>query len=618
MKSRSWLGLGAALAITSCAHSTSAGSPATGSPADLVPSTLALVEEVRGLHARTPIAVQILAPKEFSKILGDHNQSSHEDLERLRASWIAFGLMPPALDLESSLRNVFDEQVVGFYDPKSKALYVRSQMPAFGGIDMTLLTRGVLAHEIEHALQDQLLISLDATPKDEEANLARTALIEGDAQLTMIAALAKLNGQSIQGALGNVAALTRLGPDIFARISGFSPKLLEAPLVLRETLAFPYVAGLSFAGALWEAGGFDFVDRAFRAPPVSASQVLHPARYSKDLRPRPVAEPSLPAGWAVKDRGSLGELGTLAVLEQCLARVKAEGNAAALAGDRYVVGQRPDGRLGLIWVSLWPTRKSADAFALNMIWQEPCWDKLRGDGKGSVGSEVQIQIAASDTALAPRWIEMVVLRGVPEPDAKPILAALQSSEPGPAPTPKPPFGNGFTLKPVAPIVPEVRHGTLSGSAWRDEGLGLAATIPTGWIPKINLAAVALVIAAPSGSRDNGVYGYVPAPLNETLLHQAVGALTGSVEASVGGGQKLRQESEGRVEQRGVTGLQSRWVLEGGDLHLRILMLPICAGRATAMLATFAHGSSAAALDGWADSFTIGKPGAACPAQGATQ
>jgi len=602
-----------AWALASCAHAPPAVPPSSTSPADLVPSTIALVQEVRGLKARTPIQVQILETPAFSKALGELHEPSRDELERLHAAWTAFGLASPSFDLQASLRSVFDEQVVGFYSPTAKTLYVRSQLPAFGDASAVVLTRGVLAHEIEHALQDQLLTPLDQLSKDDEANLARSALIEGDAQLTMLATLAKLSGVSIESALGNMAALTRLGPDTLARVSGFSPKLLEAPAILRETLAFPYFSGLSLAGALWQAGGFDLVNRAFATPPVSASQVLHPSRYARDARPRAIADPPLPPGWTERDRGSMGELGTLTVLEQCLARVKAEGNAASLSGDRYLVAQRPDGRLGLVWVSAWASRKAADAFALNIIWQEPCWDKNRGDGKGSVGSEVKIELAASEASEPPKWTEMVVMRGVPEEQAKPILAALASSTPGPAPVSKPPFGEGFSLKPIAPTVPGVRHGTVSGLEWRDDGLGLAATIPQGWTAKTDLPGVALVIRL-TGTGDNGVYGYIPATLTDALAHQVAGAMMGSFESAVGGGKKLRPESEEKIQHHGTPGLQTSWLMDGTDFKLQLLMVPICAGRATAMLATFSHASTEADLSHWVDSFTVApQAGAACPA-----
>ncbi len=608
------IGFSLACILASCAHSPPAAPPSSTSPAELVPSTIALVQEVRGLKARHPIQVQMLDPPAFSKALGALHEPSRDELESLRAAWVAFGLAPPTFDLRASIRGVFDEQVVGFYSPAAKALYVRSQMPDLGEDHGALMTRGVLAHEIEHALQDQLLTPLDQMSKDDEANLARSALVEGDAQLTMLAALAKLNGVSIENALGNMAALTRLGPDTLARVSGFSAKLLEAPAILRETLSFPYFTGLSLAGALWQAGGFDLVNRAFATPPVSTSQVLHPSRYAHDIRPRPIPDPPLPEGWTEKDRGSMGELGTLAVLEQCLARVKAEGNAASLSGDRYLVAARPDGRLGLIWVSTWTSRQAADSFALNMILQEPCWDRSRGDGPGSVGPEVQIQLAASEASELPKWTEMVVLRGVPEGQAKSILATVASMMPGPAPLSKPPFGEGFKLKPVAPTVPSVRHGAISGPKWRDDGLGLAATIPKGWTANTELPGIALVIRL-VGTRDSGVYGYIPAALTDALVHQVSGAMMGSLEATVGGGKKLRQESEEKIQHHGTPGRRARWGMDGTDFKLQLLMLPICAGRATAMLATFSHASTEADLSGWLDSFTVSpQAGAACPAQ----
>src|SRR5262249_11313572 len=58
------------------------------------------------------------------------------------------GLLPRDADYQKLLMDVLLEQVAGFYDPLSHHLYIADWL----GLE---LQRPALAHEIEHALQDQ-------------------------------------------------------------------------------------------------------------------------------------------------------------------------------------------------------------------------------------------------------------------------------------------------------------------------------------------------------------------------------------------------------------------------------------------------------------------------------
>src|SRR4029079_178790 len=58
------------------------------------------------------------------------------------------GLLPESADYQQLLLDLLMEQVAGFYDPFARKLYIADWL----GLDMQ---RPALAHEIEHALQDQ-------------------------------------------------------------------------------------------------------------------------------------------------------------------------------------------------------------------------------------------------------------------------------------------------------------------------------------------------------------------------------------------------------------------------------------------------------------------------------
>src|SRR5262249_44862680 len=114
--------------------------------------------------------------------------------------------------------------------------------------------RGVLIHEMVHALQDQHfgLAKLHQASFGSDAELARAALVEGDATFTMIELLKKEQPR--------VAAM------------------LDAPLGKAKNLqnAFLYAQGARYVKALKERGGWGRVNAAYRFPPRSTAAVLHP------------------------------------------------------------------------------------------------------------------------------------------------------------------------------------------------------------------------------------------------------------------------------------------------------------------------------------------------------
>src|SRR5262249_47939717 len=114
--------------------------------------------------------------------------------------------------------------------------------------------RGVLVHEMVHALQDQHfgLKKLHPTGFDSDADLARAALVEGDATFTMIELLKKDQ------------------PHVLA--------MLDTNLDKAKNLQNPFLygEGARYAKALKEKGGWEAVNAAYKFPPRSTASVLHP------------------------------------------------------------------------------------------------------------------------------------------------------------------------------------------------------------------------------------------------------------------------------------------------------------------------------------------------------
>jgi uncharacterized iron-regulated protein len=185
-----------------------------------------------------------------------------------------------------------DQHLQGFYSTKDKALYMYDDVSG-------AYERGVMIHEMVHALQDQQF-GLEKLHQDagDDAELAKDALIEGDATFTMIEVLKKDQPK--------VAAM------------------LDAPLDKAKNLrhAFLYAQGARYVKALKERGGWEAVNNAYRFPPQSTAEVLHPEGVSMiDLGPGQV----------------VGELGWIEKLRQAPdAAPMAVEAASGWIGDRTV------------------------------------------------------------------------------------------------------------------------------------------------------------------------------------------------------------------------------------------------------------------------------------------
>ena len=146
-------------------------------------------------------------------------------------------------------------QVAGYYDPETGDVVVR--VPEGGG-SLDANGQTTLAHELDHALTDQALGLPDIEEAGaSDANLARLALVEGDATLLM----QRFALQSI-GLLDQLGAA--LGPDAMAA----QQDLAGVPPYLRSELMFPYTTGMAYACRLQEDGGWRGVDAAYDRLPV--------------------------------------------------------------------------------------------------------------------------------------------------------------------------------------------------------------------------------------------------------------------------------------------------------------------------------------------------------------
>lgn len=335
--------------------------PALQAAADsLVPR----LEVLSGLEARAPIRVAVQSRDAVRAYVEDELEEDlpPDELEWIRATYVAFGLIPDTLDLRRLLLDLYTEQVVGYYDPETERLYV---VEGVAGEEL----RPVMVHELVHALQDQHadLDSLIARERGNDRRSAAQAAVEGHATLVMFAWLVEERaGGAVDGTrLPDMSA--QLEPLLEAQNEQF-PVFRSAPRIIRQTLLFPYVRGAAFVQALWReaprAGG------GRPAPlgdllPVSTEQVLHPRERFLADRDEPTELALAPAGaggWSVRYENTLGELEASILLDEHLGP-GAGRIAAGWDGDRYALLESPSGERVLVWYSVWDDAGAADAFA---------------------------------------------------------------------------------------------------------------------------------------------------------------------------------------------------------------------------------------------------------------
>lgn len=352
------------------------GVPPPVREADLSPEQQKVVDDVkaqvsalRGLPWKATLPVKVVSKEELArrvKALNTEERAKHRDEQQANESVLKLlQLIPRNIDLATTVDQLLAGGVLGFYDDETKALFVGSDSP--GAPDPA--TRSVLSHELTHALTDQHFDfgtrtrALDDADRTEEST-AFTALIEGDAELVRTQWEEKYlspaeRKQAATGSADSVGAYDKV------------------PQYLLDSLFFPYQDGLAFVRSRYKAGGFAEVDNAYRSPPTSTEQILHPDLYAPGQAWAAPALPDLAAatGCGKVDTGTLGELDMAELLGRQLNKADSRAAAAGWNGDAYGV-VRCGAALGL--ADRWQTDTPADTTEL--------FDALTRWAKGWSGS----------------------------------------------------------------------------------------------------------------------------------------------------------------------------------------------------------------------------------------
>src|SRR2546422_5743751 len=293
---------------------------------------LGQMNQITGLKLITPLKKSLRSREEIRafviKQMNEEKNAAKRYADARSAE--ALGLIPKGFDLDPFMLNVLTEQVEGLYDPKTREFYIADWSPISD-------QRMVMAHELTHALEDQhfqIETWLKAARPNEDAELARDAVLEGSAMAAMVDYLMLGTGRSLKD-------VPEFDPGMLIGDLGSTPTLQKAPPFLKDALIFPYLGGLTFSAAVMKNTGWAALPGLFEKPPVSTQQILHPALYRSGKTPSSVTLPPLEKllgdNWSKLDENILGEFGWKEVLKQFLDSDRAKTLAAAWDGDRYIV-----------------------------------------------------------------------------------------------------------------------------------------------------------------------------------------------------------------------------------------------------------------------------------------
>jgi len=308
------------------------------------------------------------------------------DAKRMQSSEIVlkkFGLLDRDFNLKPFLLALLKEQIEAYYDAKTKSVYMLDWVD----IDEQ---KPVLAHELTHALQDQhigLEKWSDQTPAEvsvsssedtdhlarDEMDTAREAVVEGQATAVMMDYMLRPLGKSLVK-----------DPEVIDEVkaqmagAGDSPVMARAPILLSESLLFPYREGLSFTQDLWmDKGQKAAFAGAMDRPPASTWEVINPREYERSRIPvvplLPNIHPLVDKLYRPYDIGQVGQL-DMHILAEIFGGDRAASTfSPAWDGGIYWAGQLRSaqtpaeqasiGSIALFYLSVWKNETAAKAFA---------------------------------------------------------------------------------------------------------------------------------------------------------------------------------------------------------------------------------------------------------------
>ncbi|MGC2398821.1 MAG: hypothetical protein WA510_03520 [Acidobacteriaceae bacterium] len=312
-----------------------------------------------------------------------HEDKDAKRMQREEIVLKKFGLLDRDFQLQTFLVSLLKEQIAGYYDNKTKTVNLLDWVSPDE-------QKPVMAHELTHALQDQHTdldkwdpddpdsISKDVTEDNkrlaiDERDTARDAVLEGQAMAVYLDYILKPKGKSLLTSPDVMRA-----PDEDLDTSGSSPVMDRAPLLLKQSLLFPYRDGLGFEQKLLKDKGPQYafagvLDR----PPSTSFEIMNPAAYERKatvpLLTMPDVHSLLDSEYQPYDIGVMGMLDVRIVAElfggpDTAAVLTPQWNGGlyyAVQSRKAVTPQQQASTdsIALLYLSSWRSERAATEFA---------------------------------------------------------------------------------------------------------------------------------------------------------------------------------------------------------------------------------------------------------------
>ena len=357
--------LSAQPAVPTAAQTGSAPAAQSGVPsAEQVRKILTQISEITGMALKHPVPIAVMSKEEWGQWVADRMRESvkPEELRVEETAMKMFGFVPADFDLRGATVDLMTEQAAAVYDHKTKRMIIVQ------GAAPDEMQEAVLVHELSHALADQhfdMHRFLDKGPRSDESEAARLAVVEGQAMWIMLEAMLNRSGQSLKK---NSTVLELMLPAMREMAASQYPVFGKSPLYMKESLLFPYSAGLKFQQAVVEKMDRDAFAAVLRDPPRNTHQIIHPELYLAHETPATVEPPEYEQRDKTKKLtdGDIGEMDVHVWFEQYGSKQEADKLAPAWRAGRFeLVENRVTKKPLLRWVILWDSPESAhQAFAL--------------------------------------------------------------------------------------------------------------------------------------------------------------------------------------------------------------------------------------------------------------
>ena len=480
------------------------------------------------------------------------------------------GLLTPDEDPLEISKRFLEKGIAGFYNPKTKRLYLIDGLSGDG-------QRPTILHELIHALEDQY-IDLEKTQKaveeDSDRIFAVKCAIEGSAETAR--ALYEKDHPA-------VAILSRKEQAAGQNMKDLQETLRTTPAFLVLPTLMHYQTGPAlvqrYVGKDYKAG----IDRLYANDyPMSQEACLHPRKFVTEHRDLPrkltwsdgVAT-ALGSGWKGLKATGVGELDFALWMDRWLGGSDGRLNTAAMAAGRFwsqeagLAAEGWDGMMlqilerdgkptALSAASAWDSPEDAGQAARAII---ACLQKQHGDAwkfvRAHIGTSgmdgIDFTSPFGAGRVAQRDDRVYVLDGVPEGRLEAVWAALEATK--------------IERDPKDTWSPATEADPLAGSTWQDKGIGWKA--PEGFT------------AGPEGTPGTFVKGglklktsVIPAPLPMAVMG-VVAAIKGKYPKSDFDPEKL-QETIQQVNVSGKEGARIDFVdaTDGGDVSHQLFIVPV--------------------------------------------